>query len=152
MPLAWRIVKAKYANSAFSGEGAAKTGGRWNPRGIAVIYTSGTLSLAALETLVHLVPPVTAKYVTFQLQFDKSLIETASRQKLLANWNAEPPGDASTVVGAEWIRGARTPVLAVPSAIVPSEVNYLLNPAHADFGKIAVGPPKPFVFDPRLLS
>ena len=59
---AWRIIKAKHLPTAFSGEGAAKTGGRWNSRGVAVVYTSATRSLAALETLVHLNPPVYFSY------------------------------------------------------------------------------------------
>jgi len=67
MPEAWRIVKAKHAATAFSGEGAAKTGGRWNSRGVPVVYASSTKSLAALETLVHLNPPMPFKYVVFRL-------------------------------------------------------------------------------------
>ncbi len=65
MPEAWRIVKEKHAASAFSGEGAAKTGGRWNSRGVPVVYASATKALAALETLVHLNPPVPFQYSPF---------------------------------------------------------------------------------------
>lgn len=65
MPEAWRIVKEKHAASAFSGEGAAKTGGRWNSRGVPVVYASATKALAALETLVHLNPPVPFQYKSF---------------------------------------------------------------------------------------
>ena len=64
---AWRIVKAKHAATAFSGEGAVLTGGRWNSRGVRVVYASSTLSLAVLESLVHLNPPVVFKYVAFRL-------------------------------------------------------------------------------------
>src|SRR5258705_349554 len=74
MPEAWRIVKAKHAATAFSGEGAARTGGRWNSRGVPVVYTSSTKSLAALESLVHLNPPVLFKYVAIRIQFDDALI------------------------------------------------------------------------------
>jgi RES domain-containing protein len=78
MPEAWRIVKEKHVGAAFSGEGAAKTGGRWNSRGVPVVYTSSTKSLAALETLVHLNPPVLFKYVAFRLEFDDALVEQVS--------------------------------------------------------------------------
>ena len=82
MPEAWRIVKAKHAATAFSGEGAAKTGGRWNSRGVPVVYASSTKSLAALETLVHLNPPVPFKYVAFRLQFDAALVENVPLNRL----------------------------------------------------------------------
>ena len=50
----WRISKRKYATTAFNGEGARRFGGRWNSKGKSVVYTSATLSLAALETFVHM--------------------------------------------------------------------------------------------------
>ena len=91
MPEAWRIVKEKHAASAFSGEGAAKTGGRWNSRGVPVVYASATKALAALETLVHLNPLVPFKYVVFRLQFDEALIEKVPLNRLTADWRVEPP-------------------------------------------------------------
>jgi len=78
MPEAWRIVKEKHAATAFSGEGAARTGGRWNSRGVAVIYTSSTKALAALENLVHLNPPVLFRYAAIQIEFDDALVEEVS--------------------------------------------------------------------------
>jgi hypothetical protein len=76
MPVAWRIVKERHATTAFSGDGAAQAGGRWNSRGIRVVYASGSLALAALETLVHLNPPVPFRFVTFRIEFDPGLVET----------------------------------------------------------------------------
>jgi RES domain-containing protein len=70
-----RIVKEKHAATAFSGDGAAKTGGRWNSRGVRVVYTSCTKSLAALENLVHLNPPVLFKYVAICIRIDDALAE-----------------------------------------------------------------------------
>jgi RES domain-containing protein len=75
MPEAWRIVKARHAATAFSGKGAADNGGRWNSRGVAVVYASITKSLAVLESLVHLNPPVRFKSVVFRLQFEDALVE-----------------------------------------------------------------------------
>lgn len=149
MPQAWRIVKAKHAATAFSGEGAAKVGGRWNSRGVSVVYASSTLSLAALESLVHLNPPVFFKYVAFPIEFDEALVSTPG--KLPTDWSIEPPGPASKSIGDAWVRGGKSAVLAVPTVILPTETNYLLNPAHPDFQKIAVGKAVPFAFDPRLL-
>jgi RES domain-containing protein len=152
MPQAWRIVKAKHAATAFSGDGAAKTGGRWNSRGVPVVYASSTKSLAALETLVHLNPPVPFKYVAFRLQFDDTLIENVPLNRLPADWRVEPPPPSTKAIGDAWLREVRSAVLALPSVIVPGELNYLLNPAHPAFKKISISKPERFAFDPRLLT
>ena len=149
MPEAWRIVKAKHAATAFSGEGAAATGGRWNSRGVPVVYASSTLSLAVLESLVHLNPPIFFKYVAFPIEFDEALV--TSPGKLPKDWTIAPPGPASKSVGDAWVRAGKSAVLAVPTVLIPAETNYLLNPAHPDFRKISVGQALPFTFDPRML-
>lgn len=149
---AWRIVKEKYAATAFSGEGASRTGGRWNSRGIWMVYTSGTKSLAALETLVHLNPPVLFKYVTFRIEFDAALVEKIALAALPAGWTEEPPPPSTKEVGDLWVKEARSAVLELPSIIIPSEPNFLLNPTHPDFKKIVISKPEPFSFDPRLLA
>ena len=151
MPVAWRIVKQRHSREAFDGEGAAKYGGRWNSHGVAVVYTSSTLSLAALETLVHLTPPVTLKYVFFRIEFEDSLVERVRLASLPPEWNAEPPGSSSMAIGDRWAWEARTAILRVPSVLIPGECNYLLNPSHTDFKKIRLGKPEPFALDPRLL-
>ena len=152
MPEAWRIVKVKHAATAFSGEGAAQHGGRWNSRGVPVVYTSGTKALAALETLVHLNPPLFFKYVVFLVRFDDMLVEKVPIDSLPAGWQTEPPAPASKAVGDAWAREARSAVLEVPSVIIAGEPNYLLNPAHPDFKKLSIGRPEPFALDPRLLA
>ena len=152
MPEGWRIAKAKHAATAFSGEGAARTGGRWNSRGMPVIYASSTKSLAVLETLVHLNPLVSFRYVIFRLRFDDGLIAKVPLNRLPANWRAEPPPPSTKAIGDAWVREARSPVLALPSAIIPGEINYLLNPAHPAFKRISIGKPERYIFDPRLLT
>jgi RES domain-containing protein len=149
---AWRIVKEKHAATAFSGEGAAKFGGRWNSRGAAVVYTSFTRSLAALENLVHLNPPVLFKYVALRIQFEPALVEVFPVRTLPADWRSEPPPPATKLIGDAWARDMRSALLQLPSVIIPGEPNYLINPAHPDFKKISLGKPEPFAFDPRLLA
>lgn len=149
MPQAWRIVKAKHVATAFSGEGAAITGGRWNSRGARVVYASSTLSLAALESLVHLNPPVFFQYVAFPIEFPETLITSPS--ELPADWRLEPPGPSSKAIGDAWVQANKSAVLAVPTVIIPAETNYLLNPMHADFKRVSIGKPQPFAFDSRLL-
>lgn len=152
MAEAWRIVKEKHAATAFTSEGAAKSGGRWNSRGVPVVYTSSTKSLAALEILVHLNPPMLFKYAAICIQFDHALVEAISFAKLPRDWRDEPPPRSTKVLGDAWVREARSAVLALPSIIISEELNYLLNPAHPDFKKISIGKPKGFAFDPRLLT
>ena len=148
---AWRIVKEKDAATAFTGEGAAKTGGRWNSRGVAVVYTSCTKSLATLESWVHLTPPVLFKYVALHLKFDNALVEVSHLENLPADWRSEPPPPSTKAIGDTWLREARAVLLALPS-VITGETNYLLNPAHPDFKRISIGKPEPFALDPRLLT
>lgn len=151
MPVVWRIVREKYAATAFDGEGAYRYGGRWNSQGRRVVYTSATLSLAALEMLVHLQPPVVFRFAAIPVEFDESLVENIDVQALPENWRAEPAGPASTSFGDKWIASGRSPVLSVPSVIIPAERNFLLNPLHGKFTRLRIGTPAPFAFDPRLL-
>jgi RES domain-containing protein len=150
MAEAWRMLREMHVATAFTGEGAAKTGGRWNSRGVAVVYTSATKSLATLESLVHLNPPVLFKYVVFPLRFDDALVEIYPVKSLPADWRLEPTPPSTKAIGDAWVKAARSAVLALPS-VITGDTNFLLNPAHPDFKKIIIGRPEPFVFDPRLL-
>ena len=151
MMQAWRIVKEKHAATAFNGEGARLYGGRWNSAGVSLIYTSGTKALAALESLVHLNPPVIFKYLAIPIKFDHALVETMAPASLSADWTDEPPPPSTKDIGNTWVKEARSAVLEIPSVIVPGEANYLLHPAHPDFKKIVIGKPELFSFAPRLL-
>ena len=149
MKQAWRMVKEKHAATAFLGEGAWLYGGRWNSAGTRVVYTSGSQALAALESLVHLNPPVIFKYLAIPIEFDDPLVEKVAA--LPADWTEEPPPPATKAIGDLWVKEARSAVLELPSVIILGEPNYLLTPAHPDFQKIIIGKPQPFSFDPRLL-
>lgn len=126
-------------------------GGRWNSRGEWVVYTSGTLSLAALELLEHLNPPVRFEWVTLRAEFNGGLVKNLDPALLPPNWRQFPGPDVTRAPGDVWLREARTAVLAVPGVIMPGEHNYLLNPAHPGFRKIVESAPEPFTFDSRLL-
>ncbi len=150
---AWRIVKSKHAAGAFSGYGAKTYGGRWNSPGFAVVYCAGSTSLAMLEMLVHLAAPdILKRYVLFEATFDDSLVEVVDVKSLPRNWRRSPAPASLQAIGDDWVSAARSAVLRVPSAIVPSEWNYLLNPSHADFAKVSIGPKHPVKFDPRLIK
>ncbi len=152
MAAGWRIVPEARADDAFTGEGAKVYGGRWNSPGVAVVYGSQHKSLAALEHLVHLNPRSAARFKVFSFHFHGSLMESISLRDLPENWRQEPPPPSTQQYGDRWVREGRSAVLAVPSIIIPEELNYVLNPAHTDFKGITISKSQHFVFDPRLLA
>ena len=150
---AWRISKRKHAKKAFTGEGARRYGGRWNSPGIAMVYTAESQALAALELLVHLdSPELFSAYVLLEVRIDESLIEVQTEAELPRNWRDQPVSHELRAVGDAWVRDGRSAVLKVPSVVVPSESNYLLNPAHPEFSKISMGPAVDFSFDRRIVK
>ncbi len=152
MASAWRIVRARRAATAFTGEGARLYGGRWSSRGVRVVYVSEHQSTAALETLVHALPTAAGeRYKAFQLEWADELTETLAVGKLPPSWRASPPSRETMRIGDRWAREQRSAVLAVPSAITPADTNFLLNPEHPDFRQIRIAAAADFEFDPRLL-
>jgi RES domain-containing protein len=148
----WRISKRKYADAAFNGEGARRIGGRWNSRGQGMVYTSGTLSLAALEVLVHLEAEdvgtmLASMRVDVPTAVEVSYLEIA---QLPPNWRNIPAPTILAELGDRWFQSGETAILAVPSVVIPVEYNYLVNPTHPDFTKFMLDSPQFFEFDPRL--
>lgn len=148
----WRIVKEKHVATAFDGEGAKRYGGRWNPHGLAAVYLGGSLSLAALETFVHLTAQdAHLRFVSIRIAVpDDVSVATLNLKRLPDNWRGEPPPPACQALGGEWLREGQAALLRVPSVIVPHEENYVLNPLHPDARKIALGKPQAFGFDQRM--
>lgn len=152
MVSAWRIVKRRYAHTAFDGEGARAYGGRWNGPGRPVIYVSESRALATLEVLAGLKTSVVVPaYVLIRVDFDEALVKHVDPNDLGTDWRASPPTSATQRIGDEWLDEATSSALRVPSAVVPDEFNYLLNPRHSDFGTLRVGTPEELYLDPRLL-
>lgn len=151
MAAAWRLTKTKYLPTAWDGEGAKKAGGRWNSPGVAVVYVSASLSLALVEILVHLSAEILPAYSAVPVDFDESLVTVVAPARLPREWKDNPPPPATQAIGDEWVANGTSAALRVPSVIVPGEWNFILNPAHRDFGRIRIGAPTPFPFDPRLV-
>jgi len=150
---AWRFAKAKHAGEAFSGEGARRFGGRWNNPGTPIVYAASGISLALLELLAHLEDAgILPFYVLFRADIKDNLIETLDEANLPKEWRASPAPATVKALGDLWFKQSRSAVLSVPSAITPSERNYLVNPAHPDFRKIKVMGPIDYEFDPRIID
>jgi RES domain-containing protein len=146
----WRIASARHA--AFDGEGGRLYGSRWTPRGLLAVFASATLSLAALERFVHTDPGLDAiDLVSVAADIPASLaIESIQLRDLPAAWRTFPASPELAAFGERWLRAATTAVLSVPSALIPHERNFVLNPAHAAFARLTIHPAEPFSFDPRM--
>jgi RES domain-containing protein len=148
---AWRLVPAAFAAAAFEGIGARDFPGRWNLEGLRMIYTAETASLAVLEVLIGLDRKgFKDDFVLIPVRLDESVVETPPADSLPVDWNAIPAPQSTRILGSSWARNGRSVALAVPSAVLPLETVYLLNPNHPDFGWVEIGRPVPFSIDPRL--
>ena len=147
----WRITRR--AHQALDGEGARLFGGRWNSEGVAVVYTSSTLSLAALEYLVHVqIEDVPGDLVSLEIDVpDDVRLEQIAAFDLPADWNQVEDHPACAARGDAWVDEAAALLLRVPSAIIPHEWNVLLNPRHPDMTRVSATV-RDFAFDPRLLG
>jgi len=151
VPQAWRIVKARHAATAFTGEGARRYGGRWTSPGRPAVYTSASVALATLEVLVHLdAANLLASYALIPVDIPNRLVEALDPEALPPDWRRFPAPARLQALGDAWLASLRTPALRVPSVVVPTEFNYLLNPQHPDFRKCRVGRARPHLLDPRL--
>ena len=126
-------------------------GGRWNTAGKRIVYTAGSQSLAILEMLAHLdSSEVLGHYTFFRVEFEALAVEEITAAMLPKNWRSYPAPRKVQEIGDAWVEKAATPVLLVPSAIVPVESNFLLNPGHPGFATLTISGPLAYRFDARL--
>jgi RES domain-containing protein len=151
---AFRITQSRYASTAFDGEGARLNGGRWNSVGTRMVYTASSLSLATLELLVHTedVSTLDGRYTVIPIKFDMSLVHTIDITSLPAGWNQPETISDTQILGDRWIQSMSSVLLEVPSVVTQDESNFLVNPGHPEFSKIAIGRGFVLKLDPRLLS
>lgn len=119
-----------------------------------VVYTSSTLSLAALEYLVHVqIEDVPDDLVSLEIDVpDDVEVPWIRLFDLPDDWNQVEDHPACTDVGDGWSAESQTVVLRVPSAIIPHEWNVLLNPRHPGMARVSVIAVRDFAFDPRLIG
>lgn len=152
----WRIAKhtAEYAADDLTGRAAKAVGGRWNRKGNAIVYTASTIALAALEVLAH-----TDEYVAVRNFFLVKVAVPLSVWKLReqvdvaslnVTWVAEPAGSTTLNLGDAWLESRRSPLLMVPSVVIPEEFNVLINPAHPAIAKLRATVVRQYIYDPRL--
>ncbi|WOK04707.1 RES family NAD+ phosphorylase [Imperialibacter roseus] len=144
----YRITLAKFSTSMYASGFVA----RWNSKGTFVIYTAGSRSLACLENLVHRSGEgLDAGFRVMTIEIPDDLaIERAVLNDLPGNWREFSQQVSTRNVGDKWVKSGNTAVLRVPSAIIPQEFNYILNPGHQDFKKIRLLSSEEFSFDRRF--
>ena len=147
----WRICRQRYAAVAYAGEGARLYGGRWNSKGIKVVYTSTSLALAAVEMFVNLEPKLRPDdLVSIEAEVpDEVRTERLDVKSLPRDWY-QSRDESLRAYGDRWILNATSTALYVPSAAIRGEWNVLLNPDHPDFARLKFQKPRPFEFDLRM--
>ncbi len=152
----WRIATdaRDYGADDLSGKGAAKTGGRWNRVDQPVVYTATSISLACLETIVHL-QSEGLPLNRFLVRIDVPEAVWAARlvrapDSLPVGWSAIPEGKVSLDVGDAWLRSMDSPLLVVPSVVVPEEANVLINPQHVMAQQLQAAKLRPWFYDQRM--
>ena len=153
--LFWRIAAdtPDYGADDVSGKGAALTGGRWNREGTPLLYTSSSISLACLET-VHLggnhALPLNRYLVSIEIPEQAFAARERFDVTTHVGWDAAPAGLVSLDAGTHWAASARALIMAVPSIVVPEEINYLINPKHSDAAFIRAVKIRRWTYDSRL--
>jgi RES domain-containing protein len=148
---AYRLSSKAYRATAFAGEGARLAAGRWNHKGTRIVYCSESRALAALELFVNLDPALAPPELVFiAVDVPDGIITTHGIATLPSGWQNYPAPDAVKDIGTEWVKAGTSAALLVPSVVLPEEKNLLLNPEHADFGRVKIGKPIKFTFDRRM--
>ena len=146
----YRFSAERYSMD-LSGEGAKRFGGRWNSKRIPVVYTSAQVSLSLLELLIHSISynEIIGNRLTIIEVPDKSFAEIDIKS-LKTGWQADDT--YSKYIGDQFLSSLSHLLLKVPSAVIPIEFNFLINPRHKDFSKVKVYSADPFSFDLRLFK
>jgi RES domain-containing protein len=152
----WRIAAVEYAASPsqmMSGEGAYLFGGRWNSKGVKVVYLGSSLAQAAMELLIHLGRADILKgYHKMKVFFPEEVVQHIAPSDLPKDWREPTMASSVQAVGDQWIVENSSLILQVPSAAVSGEYNYLFNPQHPDIDRATFGEITAFTFDPRLVK
>jgi RES domain-containing protein len=150
----WRLARKAFAKEPLSGEGGLYASGRWHSAPRLVVYASESLALASLEVLVHFDPDLSPRdLVALEIEVPANVpLARWTPAELPRSWRRYPPPRTLQKRGNAWLDGLTGAVLCVPSVLVPSEHNFLVNPLHPDARSFSVVSKTPFAFDPRLIG
>ncbi len=146
----YRMSKIRHAGD-LGGKGAELSGGRWNAAGIPALYLAENVSLAILETIVH------CHYIgdlhnrlLLSVDVPEVSMQTLDRADLPDDWNSIPWNRYTIEYGTRWLSSGESLTLKVPSAIVPNEHIYIVNPRHVAHKNVKIIKREIFRPDNRL--
>lgn len=149
--IVYRITKSKKA-SDISGTGASLYPGRWNKKGTPVLYTGESKEIALLENIVHIPPMMTPELDILTIEIPDNSITIFTTNDLPKNWHRFPAPSILSDIGQRWIEEGKTIALKVPSSIIHSANNIILNCNHKYYKSVKIINQKRFYFDSRLLK
>ena len=150
--MVYRLSRKRFKDD-LSGKGAEIAGGRWNSKGIAILYTSQNRALCTAEIAVHTPLGIMPKdYYVISIELPKTKVLEVKLKDLPKNWNTFPHLSVTKKIGDEFVNSSKCLILKVPSAVIQDEFNFLINPHHNLFNKVKIKSSKPFKFDSRLFS
>lgn len=148
----YRLCKSIHAR-ALSGHGAELSGGRWNSKGLAVIYASESIALCTAEIAVHIpLGMLPVDYVLLSYEIHDVKVETIDLGNLPDRWNSYPHSFSTQQIGDKFLLRKKSLALRVPSAVVPQEFNCLINPKHKEISRLSILNVQPYTFDVRLFK
>lgn len=150
----YRIVREPYSKTPLDSEGSYRFGGRWSSPGTRLAYTAEHLSLAMIEYFVHIEasdPPKDLVVVAADIPDTVSQV-ALTQEKLPSNWRQVPAPAGLAAIGDSFATERKSAILVLPSALVPSESNWLINPLHPEFAEIQMNPAAPFHYDARFFA
>ena len=149
--LIYRISKSEFIDD-LTGVGAKLFGGRWNSKGIFMLYASANRALAVLELLVHLDANEIQQhnFSIAEIEIPETSLKIVPLNSLPDNWRHPNTTQYLKSRGDVWIRKSESVALAVPSVLIPQEQNILVNSQHPDFRKVKLKKTYEFSLDRRL--
>ena len=149
--IVFRLTKGTYKND-LSGKGAELAGGRWNSKGLPMLYTSSSRALCMAEVAVHLplhLIPVDYWLVSIELPDDVEAFEIQFKS-LPNDWDTFPHSASTQKIGDQFLLAGDKMIFKAPSAVVKGDFNLLFNPRHSEFRTVKIIESEPFEFDSRL--
>lgn len=151
MPSLWRLYRTRHG-PGLDGIGGLFADGRWHTQGERVVYFGGSAAIVVLERLAHTDPDLLPRDLRLaRFEFSEPVLETNVEEfaTLPANWRQDE--NVTHHIGGRWRQQGSSCLLAVPSTILPEEVNFVLNPEHSDAKRLRLARDRRFTFDPRLI-
>jgi RES domain-containing protein len=148
----YRLSTSKYQKD-LEGIGAKLSGGRWNNKGLACIYSSESRALAVLEYAANIeldLIPRALNITTYEIPEMEFI--TFNEKDLPGDWRLMPSTQSTKDFGSIYLKDPEVLGIKVPSTVVPEEYNYLINPGSNKVSKITILDAKDFVFDVRVKS